>query len=101
MMENYKERLEEQLQQLNSLVKQSNKNLAKYKDLGSGQVHLSKCRGNYQYYFIDKEHGTRKYLKTDAEKLIKKYIQKDYENDLNKKSLVLIFRLKLSYHTKL
>ena len=40
-MENYKERLEEQLKQLNMLVKQSNKNLVKYKDISQGQVYLS------------------------------------------------------------
>lgn len=92
-MENYKERLEEQLKQLNMLVKQSNKNLAKYKDISQGQVYLSKCRGNYQYYFIDKEHGTRRYMRADEEKLIKKYIQRDYELDFNKKLKELQKRL--------
>ena len=92
-MENYKKRLEEQLNQLNRLIKQSNKNISKYKDLGNGQIHISKCRGSSQYYYIDKELGIRKYMGADQEKLIRKFIQKDYELALNKKLKTLQKRL--------
>ncbi len=92
-MENYKNKLEEQLQQLNSLIKRSNKNIAKYKDLGQGSIHVSRCRGNSQYYYIDKTLGIRKYMGADKEKEIKKYIQRDYEFVLNKKLKELHKRL--------
>ena len=84
-MEDYKKKLEVQLKQLNSLIKQSNKNIAKYKDIGNGQIHISRCRGNWQYYCIDKALGIRQYMGAAQEKIIRKYIQKDYELTLNKK----------------
>ena len=76
-MEDYKKKLEVQLKQLNSLIKQSNKNIAKYKDIGNGQIHISRCRGNWQYYYIDKAFGIRLYMGAAQEKTIRKYIQKD------------------------
>ncbi len=84
-MEDYRKRLEEQLDQINKLIKQSNSNVAKYKDLTEGQIHVSNCHGYPQYYYIDKEHGIRKYMGNEEEKVIRKYIQKDYELALNKK----------------
>lgn len=92
-MENYKAKLEKQLQELNILIKQSNRNIAKYRDIGSGQIHVSSCRGNSQYYYIDKELGIRKYMRADQERLIKKYIQKDYEFAMNKTLKILQKRL--------
>ena len=92
-MEDYKKKLEVQLKQLNSLIKQSNKNIAKYKDIGNGQIHISRCRGNWQYYYIDKALGIRQYMGTAQEKTIRKYIQKDYELTLNKKLMELQKRL--------
>ncbi|MCR5255210.1 MAG: hypothetical protein K6D96_04690 [Acetatifactor sp.] len=92
-MENYKEKLEEQLQQLNELIKTSNKNVAKYRDLPDGHIHVSKSHGYAQYYFVDKEQGSRKYMGSDGEKLVRKYIQRDYENAMNRKLKTLRMRL--------
>lgn len=92
-MENHKKILEVQLHELNSLLKQSNKNVTKYKDLDNGHIHVSRCRGNFQYYYIDKTHGTRRYMGADDEKDIRKYIQKDYELALNERLKVLQKRI--------
>lgn len=92
-MENYKKKLEIQLQEINGLIKQSNKNISKYKNLGNGQIHVSRCRGNYQYYYVDKANGIRKYMGVDEEKAVRKYIQKDYELALNEKLKVLQKRI--------
>ncbi len=92
-MENHKKILEVQLHELNSLLKQSNKNVTKYKDLDNGHIHVSRCRGNFQYYYIDKIHGTRRYMGADDEKDIRKYIQKDYELALNERLKVLQKRI--------
>ncbi len=93
VMVNHRKELEEQLQQINKLIKQSNKNISKYKDLGDGQIHVSRCRGTSQYYFVDKAYGIRKYMGADEEKVIRKYIQREYELTLNKKLKVLQKRL--------
>lgn len=92
-MENHKKKLEEQLQELNILIKRSNKNVSKYKDLGNGQIHVSRCRGNFQYYYVDKMNGIRKYMGAEDEKAIRKYIQKDYELALNEKLKILHKRI--------
>ena len=92
-MENYKKQLEEQLKELNSLIKLSNKNIAKYKDTPAGHIHLSNCYGNAQYYYIDKTHGIRKYMGAEESKTVKKLIQRDYELAVNKKLIDLQKRL--------
>ncbi|QFJ54311.1 hypothetical protein [Pseudobutyrivibrio xylanivorans] len=92
-MENYKYHLEEQLKELNGLIKLSNKNIAKYKDAPSGHIHLSKCNGSVQYYYIDKTLGIRKYMNIEEIKTVKKLIQRDYDLAVNKKLIDLQMRL--------
>lgn len=92
-MENHKEKLEEQLKQLNLLIKKSNGNLSKYKNLPQGQVHISNCRGIPRYYFVNKDQGSKIYLGFKQVKTIKKYIQYDYELAVNKKLKELHHRL--------
>lgn len=92
-MEKYNQKLEEQLKQLKALIKKSNNNVARYRNLPDGQIHISNCRGCIQYYFVEKEKGTKRYIGVKEEKTIKKYIQRDYDIAVNKKLKELHKRL--------
>ena len=92
-LRNYKEELEEQLRELDELIKVNTKNLTKLKNLPDYGVKASTVRGCHQYYFVDKESGKRKYAGKEKYKLIKKLIQKEYAVSVDKKLFDLRNRL--------
>ena len=93
-LRNYKEELEEQLKEMDELIKANTKNLTKLKNLPDYGVKASTVRGCHQYYLVDKESGKRKYAGKEKYKLIKKLIQKEYAVSVDKKLFDL--RKKLS-----
>lgn len=84
-MKNYNSILDEQLKLINKLIVQSNKNIAKYKDLPNYGIKVSKSNGCNQYYLVDKESGALKYANKKYSKLVKRIAQRDYEISVNKK----------------
>ena len=84
-MINYNKELEEQLKELDKLIKINTKNLAKFKNLPEYSVKASTVRGCHQYYIVDKGTGNRKYAGKKQHKLIEKLIQRDYEVEVDKK----------------
>lgn len=84
-MENLSKKLENQLKEINLLVKKSNKSLRKFEDLPQGSIHVSTCNGRPQYYYVDKSSNTKKYMNASERKLVKRIIQRDYEFQVNKK----------------
>ncbi len=90
---NYKEALEEQLRELDNLIKLNAKNLAKLKKLPDNGVKSSIVRGCNQYYLIDKESGKRIYAGKEKSKLIQGLVQRDYALAVDKKLIELRKRL--------
>ena len=93
-MRNYRQELETQLKELDGLIKQNEKNLAKLKNLPEYGVKASTARGCHQYYLIDKETGKREYAGFAKSKLVNRLIQRDYAVAVDKKLVEL--RKKLS-----
>ncbi|QFJ55158.1 hypothetical protein [Pseudobutyrivibrio xylanivorans] len=88
-MINYKSLLEQQLLELEKLLVQSNKNLAKLNNLPNYRIKVSKSNGCNQMYLVDRESGTLKYANKKSQKLVKKLVQRDYETAVNKKIVSL------------
>jgi len=93
-LRNYRKELEAQLRELDVLIKQNEKNLAKLSNLPEYGVKATTVRGCQQYYLIDKETGKREYAGLPKLKLVKKLIQRDYAIAVDKKLVEL--RKKLS-----
>ena len=83
-IQDYRKELEEQLLEIRELIKKSNKNLAKYRDLPNSHVYISNSNGCPQYY-LKNEFEPRKYVSKKDIKNITKYAQRDYESDMNRK----------------
>lgn len=92
-MEKYKKELEEQQTMINKLLKQNEKNLAKYKDIADRNVKVSYSNGKSQYYYYDNHEQKYVYAPKKGIKTIKKIVQRDYELALNKKLKELEGRL--------
>ena len=84
-MENYKERIEEQLKEIDQLISKSERRLAKLKDLPDKRVGTCKSNGCDQYCWIDKGSKKRCYARASEMTLIKKVAQRDYEQKVNVK----------------
>lgn len=93
-MRNYRKELEAQLKELDGLIKENGKNLAKLKNLPEFGVKASTARGSHQYYLVDKETGKREYAGFAKAKLVNRLIQRDYAIAVDKKLVEL--RKKLS-----
>lgn len=83
-IQDYRKELGEQLLEIRELIKRSNRNLAKYKDLPNSHVYISNSNGCPQYY-LKNEAEPRKYVSKNDIKSITKYAQRDYESDMNRK----------------
>ncbi len=92
-MRNYKKELEEQLAEIQSLLKKSNKNLSRYKDLSNPRIYISQSHGCIQFY-LKKEGEAKQYIHKKDRKKITKYLQRDYDLDVHKKLTELETRLK-------
>lgn len=84
-MQNFKEDLEAQLKELDSLIKKSNANLSKLKHIPVRKIAISKSNGNDQYYWVDKDSGKRVYAKSGELDKLKETAQQGYEKALSKK----------------
>ncbi|WP_051538323.1 hypothetical protein [Butyrivibrio proteoclasticus] len=86
-MQDYSDLLTKQLKEINDLLKKSERNLRKMKDLPDTRVYTADCRGNYQYYTYSE--GKKKYVKKEDRKKIVNLIQRDYERSVNSKLKLL------------
>ena len=88
-MQNYKGELEKQLQEIDVLIAQIDKNALRVKNMDNCGIAISKSNGIDQYYWVDKVSQKRKYAKKEEAGKVKKVAQRDYEM-LLKKKLVLM-----------
>lgn len=93
-MENFSDLLSKQLEEINNLLKISNRNIARLKDLPDIKVHVSRSNGCHQYYLPDITDGDEskakfRYAKTSERKLVQKLVQRDYEKAVNRKLLAM------------
>ena len=84
-MENYNEKLKNQLKQINDLIAKSNRNLSKLQNVPNRSIMVSKCNGSCQYYWYDKIENKKKYIKKEQKEELRKIVQRDYEISINKK----------------
>ena len=64
---NYRNKLEAQIVELDSLIVRGEKDIEKYKNLSNYGVNISRSHGNIQYYLIDRETGKKKYAEYQAD----------------------------------
>ena len=84
-MQNYKEELEKQIQEIDALIAQIDNNTLRVKNLSKCGIAISKSNGKDQYYWVDKFTQKRKYARVEEIGKLKKVAQRDYEMLLKKK----------------
>ena len=62
--------------------------MARYKDLPNSHVYISYSNGSPQYY-LKSDDKPRQYVKRKEIRNIAKYAQRDYENEMNKRLILL------------
>ena len=83
-MENYKERLEEQLKELDSLIAKTDSSIEKDNSM-TQWVAASKGNGYDQFLWVDKETGKRRYVRDEEKEALRKAVQSKYEAEVNRK----------------
>jgi hypothetical protein len=93
-MLNYTNELEEQVNWLNVLIKQNEKNMTSYNgsDIPNKSVRVSKQKNGYQYYLEDRS-GKRSYIKTKDIEMVRKIAQKDYDVSIEETLLTIRYRI--------
>ncbi len=84
-MDNYKERLEEQLKEIDSLITKTDRSAEKCKEPTIQGVMTSKGNNHDQFLWVDKVTGKRRYVRTEEREALRKTIQWKYEAEVNKK----------------
>ncbi len=84
-MENYKERLEKQLAEIDAMIERTDKDLAKFRNLPERRIEICRSNGCTQYYWVDRESKKRSYVKTSEKSLLRKIAQREYEQAVNRK----------------
>ncbi|MCR5558692.1 MAG: hypothetical protein K6F75_14170 [Butyrivibrio sp.] len=84
-MQNYKKELEKQIQEIDAIITQIDKNALRVKNLSNCGIAISKSNGKDQYYWVDKLTQKRKYARIEELGKLKKVAQRDYELLLKKK----------------
>jgi hypothetical protein len=84
-MENYREKLILQLNEINELLAKSNRNLSKLQNIPKRLVKSSKSGGCVQYYWFDKTTNKKIYITKAHKEELRKTLQRDYEISVNKK----------------
>ena len=84
-MQNYKEELEKQIQEIDALIAQIDNNTLRVKNLSKCGIAISKSNGKDQYYWVEKKKKKRKYARVEEIGKLKKVAQRDYEMLLKKK----------------
>ena len=89
-MENYKEKLEQQLLELKEIQKNVARSLKRKEKLPDLHIRVTRCNKSFQYYFIDRKNKTSKYASVRELRKVTELVQKDYEarvsEELNKLS---------------
>lgn len=88
-MKEYLKELEKQLEEINTLLTKSGKNMQRYKNLEDIRVWTSLSNGCPQFYCSKGEGEKRKYIKKNEIKFYSKYVQRDYEFAVNKRLIEL------------
>ncbi len=88
-MENYREKLILQLNEINELLAKSNRNLSKLQNIPNRLVKASKSNGSIQYYWFDKSANKKTYIQKNQREELRKTLQRDYEISVNKKLNIL------------
>lgn len=86
-MENYRNLLIGQLEELNELERKAKKVLAKLKNTPDGHINISKSNGCYQYLLAS--NGKRQYIKKKDISQARKIAQKDYTTESIEKIMEL------------
>ena len=93
IMHNYKDELERQLNELDNLILQSDRNLRRLKNAPDRGIAVSRSNGCDQYFWVDRESKSRVYAKACELDMIRKIAQRDYESAVNAKLKTLRKRL--------
>jgi len=91
-MQDYSKALQEQLQEIDSLLLVAEKNMKKTNLLPQGHMYVKTSHGYPQYYFQDAHSSERRYLHSSEHKLIKQLAQAEYD----KRMLALLKKLRSS-----
>ncbi|MCR5468950.1 MAG: hypothetical protein K6F37_08325 [Lachnospiraceae bacterium] len=84
-MENYREKLQKQLGELDSLIEVANKRLKKANTSENLSFVVSKSHGCDQYYFYNRENKKRIYVKEKNVDSLRKIAQRDYDKAIIRK----------------
>jgi len=82
-MENYRENLLKQKHEIEELLKKSEKDLTKYKNVPKGKIKVAKKNGCDQYYYASEKESKYVYVRKTRIKDIERFVQRDYEVALN------------------
>ena len=84
-MKNYKSNLEEQLKEIDSLIRKTEHSLKTSENLPAQRVETIKSSGHDQFVWVDRTTGKRRYVRAAETDILQKIIQRDYEAKVNKK----------------
>ena len=84
-MENYTNRLKEQLREIDSMISQTENSLTKHDIISARKVVTSKSNGIDQFLWSDIKTGKRRYARASETNDLRKAVQRDYEILVNKK----------------
>lgn len=88
-MENYNNLLKKQLQEIDSMIAQTEKSLKNCNDLVDRRVFTSKSNGTDQYLWVDQNTRKRRYAKASEKDILRRVIQRDYDVSVKRKLLHL------------
>ncbi len=90
-MENYKNQLMDQVEQLNTYIRQAEERLKKSRKTKKQLVCTSTRKHGYQYYLM--EHGKRTYVKAKDMGLVRDIVQRDYDEEIYKVLMSIRYRI--------
>ncbi len=94
-MEDYRSKLEEQLKEIETLLKYSNKKMEELRAVPDHGIRIHKSNGQDQYYLIDKTTGEKHYVKKAEYITLRDIAQKDYEKKIHKELTTMKHGLEL------
>ena len=84
-MKNYKEDIQEQLNEVRSLIAEAEKRIQKIKTLPESRIDIRDRKGVYQYYWVSPGSSKRRYVKASDRNQVREVAQYNYYLKLNKK----------------
>ncbi len=88
-MEDYKRKLEEQLQEIEALLAKSNKKMEELRSVPDHEIRIHKSNGHDQYHLIDKATGEKRYVKSGDVSSLRDIAQKGYEKRISKELMLM------------